>query len=89
MAAGGEQDSQPVVGEVAEAVRESAGLLDDEVDRLGAAVADAVGVEVGQELVPPGAEGAAESGDLGAGQVWKLSSTRIASAFPSAARSWW
>jgi hypothetical protein len=35
------------------------------VGGFGAAVADAVGVEVGQDLAFPGAESAAEPGDLG------------------------
>jgi hypothetical protein len=34
-----------------EAVGESAGLLDEEVDGLGAAVADPVGVESGEHVV--------------------------------------
>ena len=42
-----------------------ANLLDDEVDSFGAAVADAVGVEVGQDLSLPDAEGTAEPGDFG------------------------
>jgi hypothetical protein len=47
-----------------EAVSYPADFLDDQVDGFGAAVADAVGVEVGQHLGPPGAEGAPEPGDL-------------------------
>ena len=62
---GGEQDPQPVVAEIAEPMGEAADLLDDQVDGLGAAVGDAVGVEVGQHLCPPGTEGAAEAGNLG------------------------
>ena len=50
---------------VFESVGEPANLLNDEVDGLGAAVADAVGVEVGQDLGFPGAEGATKAGDLG------------------------
>ena len=66
-AVGGEQDADPVVGEVAEAVGEEAGLLDDAVDGLGAGVGDASGGEVGQQLLPPGAQGPAEAGELGDG----------------------
>src|SRR5215217_4870427 len=50
---------------VFESVGEPANLLDDQVDGLGAAIADAVGVEVGQDLGFPGTEGAAEPGDFG------------------------
>ena len=39
--------------------------LDDAVDGLGAAVVRAVGVEVGQERLPPAAQGASQAGDLG------------------------
>jgi hypothetical protein len=46
-------------------VGRASGLLDDQVDGLGAAVAHAVGVEVGQDLSPPGPQGPPESGDLG------------------------
>ena len=46
----GKQDPDPVVGEVAEAVGESAGLLDDAVDGFGTAVGDSAGVEVGKDL---------------------------------------
>jgi hypothetical protein len=49
---------------VFESVGEPANLLDDEVDRFGAAVADAVCVEVDQDLGFPGAEGAAQPGNL-------------------------
>ena len=50
---------------VSEAVGEPADLLDDQVDGFGAAVGDAAGVEVGQHLLAPGLQGAAEPGDLG------------------------
>jgi hypothetical protein len=46
-------------------VGEPANLFDDQVDGLGAAVADAVGVEVGQDLCFPCAESAAQPGDFG------------------------
>ena len=52
---------------VFESVGEPADLLDDQVDRFGAAIADAVGVEVGQDLGSSGAEGTAQPGDLGNG----------------------
>jgi hypothetical protein len=52
-------------------VGEPADLFGDQVDGLDVAVASAVGVEVGQDLVFPGAKGAAEPGDSGIGQVWK------------------
>src|SRR5215203_6459797 len=44
---------------------QAADLLDDEVDGFGAAVGDAGGVEVGQHLLAPRLEGAAEPRDLG------------------------
>ena len=50
---------------VFESVGEPANLFDDQVDGLGAAVADAVGVEVGQDLCFPCAEGTAQPGDFG------------------------
>jgi hypothetical protein len=50
-----------------ESMGEPANLLDDEIDCFGAAVADAVGIEVGQDLGLPGAEGAAKPGDFGNG----------------------
>jgi hypothetical protein len=39
--------------------------FEDAVDRFGAAVVGSAGGEVGQELLVPGFQGAAESGDLG------------------------
>src|SRR5215203_4210982 len=51
--------------EVSESVSQPTDFLDDQVDRLGAAVGDAVGVEVGQHLLLPGLEGAAQTGNLG------------------------
>src|SRR5665648_549090 len=53
-AGGGQEDAESVVVEGPEAVGQAAGLLDDQVDGLGAAVADAVGLEVGQDLGAPG-----------------------------------
>lgn len=61
---GGQHDSQPIMIKVFESVGEATDFFDDEVDGFGAAVADAVGVEVGQDLAFPGAESAAEPGDL-------------------------
>src|SRR5215213_2451381 len=65
LARGGEQDPEPVVLEIPEAMGEPADLLDDQVDGLGAAVGDAGGVEVGRHLLAPGLEGAAEPAYLG------------------------
>ena len=61
---GGQHDSQPIVIKVFESVGQSTDFFDDQVDGFGAAVADAVGVEVGQDLAFPGAESAAEPGDF-------------------------
>ena len=65
LSAGGEEHAEAVVGEIAVAVGEAAGLLDEQVDRFGAAVGQSGGVEVGQHLRAPGPQGPAESGDLG------------------------
>jgi len=46
-------------------VGEAAGLLDDAVDGFGAAVGDAAGGEVGQDLGPPLPQCPAQAGDLG------------------------
>jgi hypothetical protein len=54
--------SKPVMIKVFESVGEPANLLDDEIDGFGVAVADAVGVEIGQDLSLPGAEDAAKPG---------------------------
>ena len=48
-------------------LRDAAVELDEPVDCLGAAVAGAVGVEVGQERVLPLSQGSAEAVDLGDG----------------------
>ena len=53
------------MGEISEAVGEPADLFDDQVDGLCTAVGDAAGVEVGEHLLPPGLEGAAEPSHLG------------------------
>jgi hypothetical protein len=49
---------------VAEAAGDAAVELDDAVDGFGASVVGPLGSEVGQELLAPGPECAAESGDL-------------------------
>src|SRR5512135_584203 len=54
-----EQQSQPVVVVVPEPVPSPADLVDEQVQRLGRAVAGARGVEVGEPLAPPGAQRAA------------------------------
>ena len=46
---------------------EASGLVDDEVERVGAAVVDAAGGDEGQDLVSPLSKGSAEAGDLGDG----------------------
>ena len=48
-----------------EPVGEASDLFDDQVDGFGAAVGDAMGIEVGQYLLAPGLEGATQSGDFG------------------------
>jgi hypothetical protein len=53
------------VVEGAEPVGEASGLLDDEVDRFGAAVADLVDLEPGQDVLLLSPYGPSESGDLG------------------------
>src|ERR671912_2972675 len=40
-------------------------LLDQSVDGFGGSVGDAAGVEVGQQLVPPGVQGAGEPDQFG------------------------
>ena len=53
--------------EASVAAADAADLLDEQVDRFGGAVAGAVGVEVGQVLVPPSGQGPAQPGDFGDG----------------------
>ena len=68
---------------VFESVGELANLFDDQVEGLGAAVADAVGVEGGQDLCFPCAEAAAQPGD------WRaMSSQPLVSATRSTVRRW-
>jgi len=54
-----------VVVAVAEAAGDAAVELDESVDRFGAAVVGAAGLEVGREGLPPLFQGLAESLDLG------------------------
>ena len=51
--------------DVAEPAGDAAAQLDDPVDGLGAAVARAVVIEVGQERCPPSTQGLAQSRNLG------------------------
>ncbi len=65
-----QQESQSVVGEVAEAEADALDPLDQQVDGLGGAVAGSAGGEVGQQLVFPGGDGAGQAeqlGDVGVG----------------------
>jgi len=57
------QDLETVVSKGAEAVGEGAGLLDDQVNRFGAADGDPAGVEVGQDLRLPGRDPSIWSAD--------------------------
>src|SRR3954468_9116407 len=63
-ASGDEEHAESVVVAVAEAAGDAAVEFDEAVDGFGAAVAGAVGVEVGQERGPPAAQGLAEPCDL-------------------------
>ncbi len=60
-----QEQAQPVVVEVAEAVSDALDLLDHEVDGFGGSVADAGVVEGGEKLVPPGVEDAGQASELG------------------------
>ncbi len=60
-----EQIAQSVVREVPEAPGNPAGGFDDAVDGFGGAVRGALGLEVGQDLLPPGLQCPAEAGDFG------------------------
>src|SRR5512135_2860057 len=62
-----EQESQTVVAEVPESVGSTPDLLDLEVDGLGGSVRRPAGIEIGQELPPPGAQRATQPGGLGDG----------------------
>src|SRR5690606_37467595 len=63
--AAGEEQPEPVVVEVAEAVAGSAGVLDEQVHGLGGAVAGAVGGVEGEKLVGPAVDGRGEPDQLG------------------------
>ena len=79
-----EQEAEPVVVEVAESVSDSFDLL-GQLDRFGRAVGDAGCVEVGQQLGPPGVDGAGRSGqfwDVGAGAIVQPPAERVGSAGP-------
>ena len=64
-ASGDEEHAEAVVLDVADPAGDAAAQLDDPVDGLGAAVARAVGIEVGQERCPPSTQGLAQSRNLG------------------------
>src|SRR5262249_60337331 len=53
------------------AARQAAGLLDEQVDCFGAAVGNATGLEVGEHLLAPGRQGAAEPCDFGNRAGWE------------------
>ena len=55
-----QQEAQPVVTKIAEAVSDPQDFLDQQVDRFGGAIADSAGAEEGQELLAPGGEGAGQ-----------------------------
>jgi hypothetical protein len=60
-----QQQPQPVVGEVAEAVPDALDLFDEQVDGLGESVGAAIGGVEGQDLGLPGSHGAGQPGQLG------------------------
>ena len=67
-----EQQPQPVVVEVAVSAGDPLGVLDFQVEVLGRAVRDVGVVEVRDQLVAPGVQGAAEAGQLGDRAVAQL-----------------
>jgi len=75
--------------EVLEAVGKAAGLLDDEVDRLGAAVGDAMGLEPGQDVFAPHLQGPPQPGDLGDRAVMEGADGLLRIALPAAGVSAW
>jgi hypothetical protein len=83
-AVGHEQDAQPEVTEVPEAVCRPPGLLDEQGDRLGAAVADPVRGEVGQHLGPQVRRVRPSRATSGIGQDGEESSTFSANVRPVA-----
>jgi len=54
----------PLIVEVAESEGDPGGVLDHPVCRFGGGVGDA-GIDEGQDLRPPGLDGAGQGGDLG------------------------
>lgn len=68
--------------EVAEAAGDAAAEIDDPVDRLGAAVARAVGVEVGQECCPPAPQSLPSCAPSGIEQIGSVSMRFSASCRP-------
>ena len=65
MHAAAEEESAPVVGEVAVAVAEAGDLLNEQVDGFGWFVAGATGGVEGEDLVAPVVDGVREPGELG------------------------
>ncbi len=60
-----QEQAEPVVGEVAESEADPFDAFDQQVDRLGGAVAGAGGGEVGQQLVLSGGDGPPEPVQFG------------------------
>jgi hypothetical protein len=56
-----EDEPNSVVVEVAESLAGPFDLLDQQVGRFSGSVGDAAGVEVGQQYLPPGVDGAGQS----------------------------
>jgi len=84
----GKHDPEPITTEISEAMGESADLLDDQVDGLGAAVADTVGVEVGEHWVRHARRVRPSRATSGIGQEGKLSRTLTAISRPVAGAAW-
>ena len=59
-----EQQAEPIVGEVSKSMADTENFLDQQVDRLGGAIAGPPGGEVGQEFLAPCGDGARQPGDL-------------------------
>lgn len=65
-----QEQTGPVVVEVANPESDTFGSFDQQFHRLGTAIAGMAGVEVGEQLVVPGTDGAGEAvqfGGLGVG----------------------
>jgi hypothetical protein len=60
-----QQQPQPIVGEVAEAVPDPLHLLDQQVDGLGGPVGTAIGSRPSEDLGLSGSYGASQPGQLG------------------------